>query len=1055
MSSVAYLDVTFSKTITLKEGTVNDLKKRFSITVKDQQVGEPESAIDSNNKVRLGIKNTDVPQPGDEIKITYTGGALGDLTENQGALVDSSTGYLISNLVTVGTHQISQFAPNIRPTITSAVVEHEDPTTIVIKFTPGRDVSSNSIKGDDTTLESQTGAAGYGITPTFELGSEGAHSNPTWIDGSNNTAFEEETFATLKLKTGSGQIQNGMKITLDISGFNIVDQFDLSMNENDKMTTLEASQFINNVKKVVLADAYIANNDPSACIMYFKTENYNKLDMKKITVGYDECKGKYKIEMDSEAVDVSGVRDVLFSSVQCSNKGIDKKYADVSGIMFELKEYPFKYNTNVKVFWETSGITDVPKKLADEFGNELFNSEYDTNAIDTGYIPITSNLIKGIKINPEALDVSSGVIDLSYNVILNFQPNGSNEDITGVLVENIPTDFSFNVTRSDGKVIDSFNPDIVRQLDEYRIQLCVNYNEETFDKMITQDDVVKLSYTNTSWPSSIKDEYGNFMIPQNNLSVTNSLDGRGNVRVDGVGLRKTETDYDEIDISYNVDICLNYIDASNYIYNPDLSGGFTISVSDPTGVEITQIIAGVNNNKAIIKLNKGLYATSLPTLTYSNTNSVIRNRLGPKLKNETLTTNLIDSLSAIEAPRQEFIFNTGKINELGIIDISFSEPIVGLGNGEGFKYAVGYDTTMGDLSTNSFIDVPTSGVSLNDSFGIRLNTGYNQSVGVRGFSKKTTGDGGQYHITIKYTGPDISDNRPSGGTGYLPDFGEISMADTSNNIFDPSCNLFPDDNTPTAIVTHEYPNVVYIAMQQPAYNGADVTFYDISQINIFPNNDSPKFKCEFDVTGVTETTNISTETGLELHGHNASTKWIKATFSVDLSTNDLSLNYLTSDGIRDQNGGILQAFEHMDICSNVLWCDVTDDTNPSSCKFEEGYPYIGEDGKTVYCRWDPDFSDFEGTSYPNYKIITHHGNIEINCIAQESEQDTTGADTENILKLTFENQLNNDDTLIYTKPLGRAGIRLGDKYKWVKSFQRPLILGAGLLEVGVVEVAHG
>ena len=1073
MSSVAYLDVTFSKNVTLKEGTLDNLKERFDIIVDGATLtSSPISVQIINNIVRLKIANSDVPQPSQALEIKYTQGVVAPLSENEGALVDYSTGYPISSLVTVRTQDKTIDTPtNIRPTITSAVVEHEDPKTIVIKFTPGRDVSSNSFKGDDTYFPSQTGTAGYGITPKFELGNEGASSHPNWVDGSNNPVSDFETgkFSTLKLKTHSGEIQYGMKVTLDISGFNIVDQFDLSMNNENEMTTFTSSQFTNNVKQLRVDNAYISNIDPSSVIIYFKAGDVSGVDMDNpvndlSTINQPGYPYSVFMNVDgtSSYYDVSGVEKIAYDEAGCEERGIPVEYKDVSGIRYQLHAFPFKYNNNndpsgIKIRFDLNTTEGDNDRIRDVFGNECFNSGKDPKSVDDGGGDISgilvTNMIKGIKINSQFLDLSSGEVnDLSYNVILNFQTNGiSPEDISGILATTNETDFSFN-NITTGKI---FHPDGVIQLsDPSRVKLYVNYNKDTFDKMITSGDEAKLSYINTSWPSSIKDQYGNFMLPQNNISLNNILDTSGNANVDGVELRKTGTDYDEIDISYNVDICLNYIDGSNNIYNND---GFTLSVSDPTGIEITEIVR-VNDNKATIKLNKGLYATSLPTLTYSNTNSIIRNAWGPKLKNETLTTNLVDSLSVIEAPRQEFIFNTGKINELGIIDISFSEPIVGLGDKTGFKYAVGYSDSIADLSTNSFIDVPTSGVSLNDSSGIRLNTGYNESGGVRGFSKKTTGTG-PYHITIKYTGPDVSSNRPVGDTGYLPDFGEISMADASNNIFDPSCNLSPPVDKPTAIVTHNDPNIVYVAMQQPAYNEEGfVELYDISQINFLPNNGA-KFVYDSVVAGAGvgeyETTDISTKTGLALNGHTNDTKWIKATFAVDISSVDLSLNYPYSGGLRDQNGGMLPAFADMDICSNVLWCDVSGvgDGDGDGAQFETGYPFIyGDAGNTVICRWDPNFTDFQGTPLTSYSITD--GTNSIVCSSQAAEQRPDG---ESVLKLSFSTDLYTNSgyrTLVYNKPVGNAGLKLGINSKWVRNFSNTVEDNDGLPTV-TITAANG
>ena len=72
MSSVAYLDVTFNKNLTLKEGSLQDLITRFIITVGETgSPFNPTSIEIIKNKVRLGINNNQVPQPNENIKIEY------------------------------------------------------------------------------------------------------------------------------------------------------------------------------------------------------------------------------------------------------------------------------------------------------------------------------------------------------------------------------------------------------------------------------------------------------------------------------------------------------------------------------------------------------------------------------------------------------------------------------------------------------------------------------------------------------------------------------------------------------------------------------------------------------------------------------------------------------------------------------------------------------------------------------------------------------------------------------------------------------------------------
>jgi len=263
------------------------------------------------------------------------------------------------------------------------------------------------------------------------------------------------------------------------------------------------------------------------------------------------------------------------------------------------------------------------------------------------------------------------------------------------------------------------------------------------------------------------------------------------------------------------------------------------------------------------------------------------------------------------------------------------------------------------------------------------------------------------------------------------------MADASNNIFDPSCNPSADYDYPTAIVNHDYPNVVYVAMQQPAYNEeGTVEFYDISNINLIGNSYNTQFN--YDQTNISST-KVSYEEGK-----------LRIEFPVDLSGNDLSLNYTNiDDGIRDQNGGILQSFTELDICSNVLWRDVSGDegsdgdVNGDGAYFETGYPAIftGTSTTQVYCRWNPNFTDFENTGGEDTFVLMNSNGDKIKYETQESEQRVEeGNVVENILKIKFgqnlmSSSLSSYRTLLYKKPVGKAGIRLGQNSRfWLRDF---------------------
>ena len=1064
-----YLDVTFTKNLALKQGTLTDLKNRFAIN-NDSKLPQPSSIEILNaqileNKVRLEINSTMVPQPTNGVTVVYTSGIITGppaVAENDGALVDSTTGYAVKDLVTVSSATTSSTVNPSRPTITNAVIEHETSNIVNLSFTAGRNIETGSTQNTNEANED----GGYGLV-LFVTKSGGAYSNPSFAPNPNPTQKVWTSYLTppsiyaqtLNITTTGGEFQKGMTVSVQARNEHIADQFDLSLNEQGEENYVDFP-VTNNVKQINVDNAYISNIDPSAVIIYFKAGDISGVNMHSIDLNAVNST-RYKVFMDASGTnslyDVSGVKDVSFNLQDCNARGIPSKYADISGIRFELQAFPFKYNNggngDIKIMYNLNSGEGDSERIRDGWGNECFNSGFDPKAVTSGTdlscIPITSNMIKGITIKSTAgaLDISgiSGE-DLSYNVILSFVTEDDGTDISGSFTSKVLTDYSFN-NITTGK---SFNPDNLYEIsDPSRIVLYVDYSENSFDKMINKDDIVTLSYNPSGWPTSIKDEFGNYMLPKKDMSLVNSMELSGNILdTEGITLG---ADFKHIDLVYNVDLSLN--SSGSMIMNPD---GFTLNVDVPTGVNISEIKQdGIAENEVEIVLNKELYKGSNVTLSYSNNSSTIRSNYGFKLKNE---TNKVVDTTGIVAPGETFQWGyiQGKRNEFGIVDLSFNPPIELLGNGDGFKYAVGYSTMMSgppyDLSTNGFIDISSIDVSLNDDKSIRLNTRYNDATDVRGFSRRSA-EGGVYYTAIKYVGPDVSDNRPSGSTGYLEDF-QFNIADASNSILDPSCN--PDSSEKaTAVIKEGEPNVVYIALQQPINEDGTINFYDISQINIFPS-DAPKFVYDAVVAGGPgvgeyETTNITTATNLPLNGHTNYTKWIKATFDVDLSSNDLSLNYPFAGGVRDQNGGMLRSFSGLDISSNVQWIGL----DGQGATFETGgttdYPYISwENGSqnVVYIKWNPNFTDFDSTPLDSYRVkyTTGEGtDVILTPISQSWVNQSGVPGAEVSLRLVFNQSLVPANSVSpkfkYTKPIGVTqtgrwgGLKLGrNPKKWLRSF---------------------
>ena len=262
MAATAFLEVTFTKNLAIKPGNTTDLSNNFDISNNgvNPSVNIPiVSATINGNKVRLEIAASDVPKTGHSLTVTYT-----DSTTC--SLVDSGTGFPLGELKSVDDASTSGTVSPPLPKIISAVVEHENPKQIKINFTANRTIQENSNNdGTDT--------AGYGFTPSV-VKTSGAYSNPSWNKGiaGGEPSFPAGTGTTLTLNNNSGELQFGMNISLAFDGESLVDQFDLSVNQ----TTFSVT---NNVKQILLDNAYISNIDPSSVVCYFKAGDISGVNM--------------------------------------------------------------------------------------------------------------------------------------------------------------------------------------------------------------------------------------------------------------------------------------------------------------------------------------------------------------------------------------------------------------------------------------------------------------------------------------------------------------------------------------------------------------------------------------------------------------------------------------------------------------------------------------------------------------------------------------------------------------------------------------------------------
>ena len=106
--SSAYLEVTFTKSVRLQSGTLEDLKARFGISGTSSPTITSASIV--NGKVRLLLPPDNCPQPGESVEITYTNPGAGVA----GALVDSTTDYPVADLTVIsGDSKIQSLALSI------------------------------------------------------------------------------------------------------------------------------------------------------------------------------------------------------------------------------------------------------------------------------------------------------------------------------------------------------------------------------------------------------------------------------------------------------------------------------------------------------------------------------------------------------------------------------------------------------------------------------------------------------------------------------------------------------------------------------------------------------------------------------------------------------------------------------------------------------------------------------------------------------------------------------------------------------------------------------
>lgn len=803
MTSTCYLDVTFSSSVTILEGCIGDISNNFRLeNVTKSETISIESSTIVSGKVRLLIDQNKVPQKTDKLNLFYT-----DNSGNNGChLVDSATGYVVTDLGVTQSQAKEQTAGTRLPSITSAIIDDSETKQIKLTFTKGRNVEQISIKG---TAPNYYGIQVNKTDSNKNIGVNNNYTHPVW-------SINDGTW-TLTLKAVNDyQFQSGQTITLDTAVANqIADQFDLSMAD---ITNFPVQ---NKIKQIVLDSAFIVNNEPDTVLLYFKKEGES--DLVDIDGSYDNYNKTYKVIMNNGGVnqtivDISGVSEVKYDATQLLTRGItDTKYIDKQAVKFNLDAYPFKYGDDVKVLWTYSSDTEPKMTLGTT--HIVFDSYWDPNAVktigatDISSIRITQNMINGITVNKNNLAVNVNTNNISYDCVLHFVTQSNGTSITGQLYSATVNDFTIHNLTTDKR----FTVDSVAE-DGGNVKLTVNYNENNFDKIINKGDSIKFEYTpgETKWPTTIRDTNKNYMFDNsgNGFNITNNIDFSGNIASQKI----TSGQFNKLVVDYTVDICLNYIDKSNFINNKD---NFVLNVDLPSDVVINSIEKGSGTNNIILILNKELYGSSIATLSYTNVDSVIRNKYGIKLNNE---SNLSVNVSVIPAPGDisKTLSNTGKYNEYGVLFLDLSNNITSLGDKKGWVFKTEYDTGSNNPASliKDWTSIPANNIDISgsgDNLQVRFNLDFNDAGGIRGFGKN-------HKVFIGYRPTEYqSESRAIGSLGFLPEFDDISMNTTQNKILSPfTSKLAPVINSIT--VQNSQDTVPYSAGGGSYIHGSTIYF---------------------------------------------------------------------------------------------------------------------------------------------------------------------------------------------------------------------------------------
>ena len=610
--SKAYILVTTSVPVKLRNScTAGDVKNHFLVKVNDVRI-EPVNIFVNHpgfpqhpGKILIELNKSDIPRPDDKLEVTYINKS-------------SFCNIIHRNLLESLSIPLSDFSYNTeKHEIISSMKEEDFPAVV--------DIDSPNENGGKSIFVSISEFRNISNSSNFD--NFNIIINPTVNSVYNSVVFSNTpTLVNKRLKfvATTGAMEKGTTYDVSYTGNNIKDQHGFLLN-TFSTAPVECK---NSVQNLIFHSASVETTSPNKIFLRFKDSVTNNLVSvsNNLLLPYNNPLNTYKMYVinDSLNYDITLTADVVKTIIpeDENNRGVEYTSPVI-----------FKHNDDISVEWD-SRSENKQKCIKDVYNNIVFNSRYDPKAgIDTensSAIKIENN-IDGITINTNTSLISQNIS--GFDILLNFTRIKNNDEIVPITLIDLNVN---NFKIKNNSVNKEFFPDNVVN-ENGDIILSIDYNTQNFDKVINIYDSVTVDYLDENWPSTIKDNYDNYMLKQTDIQINNNIVYGGSV----VLIEELIEEPLKIKLTYSSDICGNSVSPSNFVIR-------VLGDDKPSIIGVEQ---DPENSKIIFLLldkqsSDKLYLSTVPD-TIKNKNGVYVTSL-----NDTLVTKFLQVLN-IDVPEED------------------------------------------------------------------------------------------------------------------------------------------------------------------------------------------------------------------------------------------------------------------------------------------------------------------------------------------------------------------------------------------------------------------